>query len=72
VKSVPLYEKIAHFQEDFCRKGTQRAQRQELMLFFLCDLLRSLAASSIWLRLCRSGKSVVKNPCHWVKPAILV
>jgi len=35
---VPLKGKITQFQEDFCRKGTQRTHRQELMLFFLCDL----------------------------------
>jgi len=26
------------FQQKFCRKGTQRAQREELTLFLLCDL----------------------------------
>jgi hypothetical protein len=31
---VPLKGKITQFQEDFCRKGTQRTHRQELMLFF--------------------------------------
>jgi len=34
VKSVPLKGKITQFREDSCRKGTQRTDRQELMLFF--------------------------------------
>jgi hypothetical protein len=28
VKSVPLKGKITQFQEDFCRKGTQRGEPQ--------------------------------------------
>jgi hypothetical protein len=34
---------------DFSRKGTQRTQRQELMLFFLCDLCVLLWPIHLWI-----------------------
>ena len=37
-RAVPQQLKIMQFQQDFCRKGTQGTQRQELVVLFLRDL----------------------------------
>ena len=47
-----LYRRIVQFQQDFCRKGTQRTQRQGLMQFILCDFCVLLRPIPVWLRLC--------------------
>jgi hypothetical protein len=48
---------IAQFQPYDSRKGTQRAQRQELMLFFLCDPCVLSWPIHLWLRLAAPGFS---------------
>lgn len=53
--SIPLKQKIMQFQEDFCRKGTQRTQREELMSFRLCDPCVLLRPFHFRLRFCRAG-----------------
>ena len=55
VKSVVLYRRIVQFQQDFCRKGTHRTQRQGLMQFILCDFCVLLRPIPVWLRLRRLG-----------------
>ena len=49
-----LYRRIVQFQQDFCRKGTQRTQRQGLMQLILCDFCVLLRPIPVWLRLCRA------------------
>ena len=59
VKSVPLYEKVAHFRQDFCRKGTQRTQRQGHAAFSLRPLFSSMANPCLVsaLPLCAAGRA---------------
>ena len=61
VKSVPLKKKIAPFQEDFCRKGTQRTQREEVMTFLLCDLCVLLRPVHFWVAPSRLCAGVIKK-----------
>ena len=56
-----LYRRIVQFQQDYCRKGTQRTQRQGLMQFILCDFCVLLWQIPVWLRLRRAACFAVQE-----------